>query len=130
MGCYYNKQYEDPRSQPEPRVQQMPPIKELNPRLLEAAQEQLRMMEQPEMSNIDSITITINKAQPEPMMIGVIGDPSQQMTDAYGEMLMQNQYENQVAQRAGEILKNELGVSPDGQYDLRYTSGAKRMRRR
>ena len=60
MSCHYYRS-DDQRGQPPAQVNQMPGIKELNPRLMEAAMKQLEMMNQPEISNVDSITITIKK---------------------------------------------------------------------
>ena len=116
MSCYFNKSYSDPRDQPAPQVKHMQPIKEINPRLMVAAMQQLEMMNQPEMSNTDSITITIQKREPEAQLLINTADQSFKNSEAMGKM-MQAQ-EQMIAQRAGQIMQNELGVRSDGTLDL------------
>jgi len=127
MSGYYNKTYQDPRDQPNPQVRQMEPIKEINPRLMEAAMQQLELMNQPQMSNVDSVTITIQKREPDPQLLINTADQSFKNADAMAQM-MQAQEKEQIAQRAGQIMQNELGARSDGTLDFAAAMDPRRRR--
>lgn len=128
MSCFNNKTIHGgiPDQSPAYVKHMQPPVEEINPRLLEEAINQIQMMRQSPMSNTDSITITI-EARPEPSYSMNSVEQSMQNADAYGEHLMRQREQDLIAQRAGAILQNKLGVSQDGSYDFRHTTNAKRM---
>lgn len=115
MSAQYFQPGQPTHRQPAPQVNQMEAIKEINPRLMEAAMEQLQMLNQPEMSSTDSITITINKREPDPV---TYNGEAQQLQNAavYSDAL-----NDHVQSRAGSILKDALG-RPMGDYDFRQSS--------
>ena len=101
----------------------MAPAQEVNPRLIEAAMEQLKHMHQPEMSNTDSITIIINKGEPDTYVENYVNHDAQAQ-DAYNEGLLQQD----VQQRTASILKDALGRDTTNNYDFTYSSCNPRRR--
>lgn len=127
MSCYYTKQF-DGGDQPPAQTKHMAPIAEVNPKLLAAALEQVQRMSEAPMSNTDSVTITI-ESRPQGKVMMNVTDPQVQNMDMMGALLMEEQQKAAIAERAGSILRNELGVSPTGQYDFRYSTAANPVRK-
>jgi len=105
MSCY-NTHYGQ-YGQPPATVNQMAPIQEVNPRLLEAALQQLQRQQQTPMSQTNGISI-INALSTAPIHAAAIPQ------DMINQRAMQDSLNQQdlIAQRAADVLRSQLGYDP------------------
>ena len=105
MSCY-NTHYGQ-YGQPPATVNQMAPIQEVNPRLLEAALSQLQRQQQTPMSQTNGISI-INAPSTDPIHAATIPQ------DVINQRAMQDGLNQQdlIAQQAAAVLRAQLGYDP------------------